>query len=56
MDRVQIRIELLRIAFGQLRDDNRALDVARTWEAWVLEVAETQDAAETPKRATPRPK
>ena len=52
MDRAQIRIELLRIAYARHGDDARALDIAKGWETWVIE---HETPAETPAE-TPEPK
>lgn len=53
MTRVEIRIELLRIASAMSRDDIRALDFARAWEVWVLEAMEAnpdQGEAQAPNK------
>lgn len=58
MTKAQIRVELLRIAFQQVRDDRTALTYAQHWEEWVLEALE-QDApppsAEPAKPAKAKP-
>lgn len=52
MDRTQLRVDLLRIAFTQTRDDNLALDIAKRWEPWVLETLDDKPAKEK-KSANP---
>lgn len=47
-DRTSVRIELLRIAFSQHRDDTRALNTAKEWEPWVLEFEPAEDKPAKP--------
>lgn len=55
LSRTEVRIELLRIAFSQHRDDQRALNTAKEWEGWVLEVHEPADADKPAKAAKANP-
>lgn len=55
MDRAQIRIELLRIAYARHGDDARALDIAKGWEPWVIEHETPAETPEPKGKAKPNP-